>query len=123
MDNSLETLAKIYKALSEVTRLEILAILHWGGELCVCDIEGVLEITQSKASRHLRYLYHAGLVVARREGTWTYYRVPENPGRIQAQVLDLLERQLARDGFEALDNRLQRWLERKGTGRVTCGSR
>jgi ArsR family transcriptional regulator, arsenate/arsenite/antimonite-responsive transcriptional repressor len=44
-------------------------------ELCVCDIMGALGITQSKASRHLRYLFNAGLVTDRREGLWMYYRI------------------------------------------------
>lgn len=123
MDPLLKQWADLYKALSEETRLEVLAILNWGGELCVCDIEAVLEITQSKASRHLRYLYHAGLVQSRREGVWTYYRLPEHPGPAQAEVLALVRSQLTRSKLASLHERLQRWLVRKRGGRPTCHPR
>jgi ArsR family transcriptional regulator len=49
-------------------------------ELCVCDIMMVLGITQSKASRHPRYLDHLGWVTDRREGWWMYYRLAVSPG-------------------------------------------
>ena len=123
MATGLEQLAEVYKALSEVTRLEILAILHWGGELCVCDIEAVLEITQSKASRHLRYLYHAGLVESRRRGTWTYYRLPDDPGGVQSRILALVRAQVEREDLEVLQTRLEAWLERKQAGTAVCASR
>jgi ArsR family transcriptional regulator len=57
--------------------LEILTLLLRHGELCVCEIEGLLEVSQSTASRHLRYLLNAGLVEDRREGLWVYYRVAD----------------------------------------------
>lgn len=62
----------IFKAFADETRLRILNLLR-KGELCVCEIKDVLEITQSKASRHLTYLKNAGLVKHRREGLWMYY--------------------------------------------------
>lgn len=71
-------LADIFKALGDETRLKIMALLIHHGELCVCDIENVLGASQSKTSRHLRYLLHAGLVTDRREGLWAYYRIAAN---------------------------------------------
>jgi DNA-binding transcriptional ArsR family regulator len=59
-------------------------------ELCVCDIMGVLSITQSKASRHLRYLFNAGLVTDRREGLWKYYRIPVASGSREGKQLQVL---------------------------------
>ena len=56
-----------FKALGDGNRLRILnLLLH--GELCGCDIQYVLEMTQSNVSRHLAYLKHSGLVTDRREG-------------------------------------------------------
>ncbi len=75
-----------YKALADETRLRIVNVLLQLGELCVCDIEVGLGITQSKASRHLAVLRQGGLVVDRREGTWIYYRVPEVQSPGQAAV-------------------------------------
>ena len=67
--------ARFFKALADETRLQILWLLMGQEELCVCDIMMVLGITQSKASRHLRYLYNLGWVTDRREGLWMYYRL------------------------------------------------
>ena len=65
---------RIFKALSDETRLRVLILLT-RQELCVCEIEEVLKLTQSRVSRHLTVLRNAGLVLDRREGTWIYYRL------------------------------------------------
>jgi ArsR family transcriptional regulator len=69
------TLASVYKALGDETRVQMLALLLEQPELCVCHLERTLEISQSKASRHLRYLLNAGLLEDRREGVWMHYRI------------------------------------------------
>lgn len=66
--------AQLFKALSDETRLRILALLG-AGELCVCDLMAVLELPQSTVSRHLATLRNAGLVEDRRQGVWMYYRL------------------------------------------------
>ncbi len=71
------TLASVYKALADETRLQMVALLLEEPELCVCHLERTLGITQSKASRHLRYLLNAGLLSDRREGVWMYYRLAD----------------------------------------------
>ncbi|TWT38640.1 ArsR/SmtB family transcription factor [Blastopirellula retiformator] len=63
-----------FRALSDPTRLRILSLLQ-RGELCVCDLVNVLDVPQPTASRHLAYLKKAGLVSARKEGLWQYYRL------------------------------------------------
>ena len=65
--------ASFFKVLADEARLKMLWLLFHHRELCVCDFIEVLAITQSKASRHLRILYRAGLVTDRREGLWVYY--------------------------------------------------
>jgi ArsR family transcriptional regulator, arsenate/arsenite/antimonite-responsive transcriptional repressor len=67
-------LKAIFRALSDRTRLRILNLLG-NGELCVCHIVAVLDVPQPTASRHLSYLRKAGLVVARKERLWSYYRL------------------------------------------------
>ena len=64
----------IFSALADETRLRILNLLN-EGEFCVCDIIKVLNVPQSKISRHLSYLRRAGLVQARKEGLWMHYRL------------------------------------------------
>ena len=73
---SLDSVEETYKALADRTRLRILALLV-DGEVCVCDIHDTLRLPQPTASRHLAYLRRAGLVEARREGTWMHYRLAD----------------------------------------------
>jgi len=70
----MKKIAHIFKALSDETRLRILALLS-SGELCVCDLMAALELPQSTVSRHLAYLRHAGLVADQRRGVWMFYRL------------------------------------------------
>ncbi len=70
-----ESLAALFKTLSEPVRLRIIYLLLQEGELCVCDLVDTLELSQSVVSRHLAYLRNNGLVSTRREGVWVYYRV------------------------------------------------
>jgi ArsR family transcriptional regulator len=67
----------VFRALSDETRLVIVALLLTHGELCGCELEAVLGITQSKTSRHLRYLLNSGLVLDRRMGPSIYYRIAD----------------------------------------------
>ena len=83
-------------------------------ELCVCDIIDVLGITQSKASRHLRYLYHLGWVTDRRDGLWMNYRLAVTPGSPGEKLLKLLEEILApQPEAQALRGQLAHCLEAK----------
>lgn len=66
--------AKIFQALSDETRLEIIAMLE-SGERCVCELQDSLGAAQSRLSFHLRVLKDAGIVKDRREGRWSYYEL------------------------------------------------
>jgi ArsR family transcriptional regulator len=65
-------LARVFHALSDETRLCLVAMLR-DGERCVCDLTEALDAGQSRLSFHLRTLKDAGLVQDRREGRWAYY--------------------------------------------------
>jgi ArsR family transcriptional regulator len=79
----------IFRAYSDRTRLRILHLLTQG-EQCVCDLVSVLRVPQPKASRHLAYLRRAGLVVARKEGLWSYYRLAPAKTIFHQKLLDCL---------------------------------
>jgi DNA-binding transcriptional ArsR family regulator len=66
--------AEHYALLAGETRLKILALLRHAGELCVCDIATVLDMTPAAVSQHLSRLRGGGLVEGRRDGMTTYYR-------------------------------------------------
>jgi ArsR family transcriptional regulator, arsenate/arsenite/antimonite-responsive transcriptional repressor len=106
--------AQLFKSLADETRLKMFWLLMNRGELCVCDIMGVLGITQSKASRHLRYLFHLGWVTDRREGVWMNYRLSVVPGSPEDKQLKLLADILSsRPEAQALKERLEHWLAAK----------
>jgi ArsR family transcriptional regulator len=67
-------LETVFKALGDTNRLRIVnLLLH--GELCVCDIQYVLENSQSNVSRHLAYLKRSEIVLDRRDGYRIFYRL------------------------------------------------
>lgn len=72
MDKRYENDAKIFKALSDPNRLEIIDILSCG-EKCACDILENFEFTQPTLSHHMKVLMECGLVKSRKEGLWSYY--------------------------------------------------
>jgi ArsR family transcriptional regulator len=110
----MKTEARLFKALADETRLKILWLLMRQEELCVCDIIGVLGITQSKASRHLRYLFNAGLVTDRREGLWMYYRISVTAGSREGKQLQVLREMLSDlPAARVLSQQLHQWLKEK----------
>mgnify|MGYP001300047378 CR=1 FL=1 len=68
----LDQLAECCKAMSDKTRLRILALLKVE-ELCVCELVDILGITQPAVSQHMRKLKNAKLVKERRQGQWVFY--------------------------------------------------
>lgn len=71
MNNYLEY-AKIFKALSDPKRLQIIDMIS-DGELCACKILEAFQITQPTLSHDMKILSDAGLVIPRKEGKWTHY--------------------------------------------------
>lgn len=115
--------ARFFKALADETRLQILCLLMGQEELCVCDIMRALDITQSKASRHLRYLFNVGLVSDRRDGVWMNYRMALPPGSDREKFIKLLGEMLAvTPEAEIVRKRLKEWLEAKAAAEeeVSC---
>ncbi|HEY8415898.1 MAG TPA: metalloregulator ArsR/SmtB family transcription factor [Thermaerobacter sp.] len=71
-----ERCAALFRALSDPTRVRILALLAAQDEaLCVCDIVSHFLQGQPTISHHLGVLRSVGLVEAERRGQWVYYRV------------------------------------------------
>jgi ArsR family transcriptional regulator len=116
----MKELARVFKALADETRLAMLALILRHGELCVCDLEKVLDITQSKASRHLRYLLNAGLLADRREGVWVYYRLAEPFAKKRPDLLAALDGSLDSAERRRLDGLLRDWRERKECQTESC---
>ena len=109
-------LAEVFRALADPTRLQILALILQRGEACVCDVEGTLCITQSKSSRHLRYLRSAGLLEDRRDGLWVRYSAPAHPDFAAKVLLDTVRRLIDEPTRRDLDARMRAWQRRKARG-------
>lgn len=91
---SREDLAGLFKALSDDTRLRIYSLLT-KAELCVCEIEDILNLSQSLVSNHLAVLRRVGLVKARRDAEdarWIFYRAdPEMAAILRQKCTALLD--------------------------------
>jgi len=75
-DSQLRFKAKIFNALSDPVRLEILEFLR-GGEKCVCEIVPYVDLIQPVVSRHLKILKDCGLLRHRKKGTRRLYSVAD----------------------------------------------
>lgn len=91
-----EQYLELFKILSDETRLR-LVILLYKRELCVCQIEAALGISQTKASRHLAILRRAGLLKARRDGLWIYYTLRDPGNKVEASLFRCLCESLCTD--------------------------
>lgn len=87
-------ISQLFKAFSDESRLRIINLLLQG-ELCICNLTDILEMPQSKVSRHMAYLKHSGVVDDRREGIWVYYSLCEPKDRAHASILQSLESSFA----------------------------
>lgn len=67
----------IFKALAEESRLRILSLLMQD-EMCVCEIEECLKMTQSNVSRHLTALKQCGILDSYKQAQWSYFKISDN---------------------------------------------
>lgn len=98
----MQKMASYFKGLADENRLRILNLL-FHGELCGCDIQYVLNVSQSTASRHLSYLKNAGLVLDRRAGYRVFYRLVRSEDPEIVQLFEYLVMTLAKDKVSKAD--------------------
>jgi ArsR family transcriptional regulator, arsenate/arsenite/antimonite-responsive transcriptional repressor len=72
MASDVKSALRVFRALSDETRLRLIDLLR-EGEQCVCDLSEAVGASQPLLSFHLKTLKDAGLVTDRREGRWVYY--------------------------------------------------
>ncbi|MDQ1305999.1 MAG: ArsR family transcriptional regulator, arsenate/arsenite/antimonite-responsive transcriptional [Actinomycetota bacterium] len=80
---SAEELARLFKAVSDPARLQLLALIRASdaGEVCACDLTAPLGLSQPTVSHHLKILTEAGLIAREQRGTWAWFSLV--PGRLQ----------------------------------------
>ena len=89
-------LSNVFKAMSDETRLKILVCLAEREELCVCEFQELLGLSQPTVSRHLKILEEAGFLKNRREGQWVIYRLKKE-NKIQIELSRIVDEALKED--------------------------
>lgn len=94
---------ELFKALSDLTRLQCILLIQHEQELCVCELMAALELSQPKVSRHLALLREVGLLEAERRGQWIYYRLSPT---LETWVLSILTQASQQQNLTELTQRL-----------------
>ena len=89
MENRYDAQARIFKALCDPRRLQILELLR-GGEKCACILTDALGMPQSSLSYHMKILCDSGIVVGRKEGKWMHYSISPQGVRVAQELLTAL---------------------------------
>lgn len=114
-----KVLIRLFKALSEPTRIKILKLLLEKNEMSVSEIMDTLKLSQSRASRNLNILKNVGFVRDRKDSTRVYYSIGNDPKLKYNQILlSLLSgwhlnegKSPGLAGFNPSDPRVQRIIE------------
>jgi len=84
--------AQIFLACSDASRLRILNLIYTNGEMCITDLERILDFTQTKTSRHLIYLKNSGILTYRKYNQWMFYQIKDEVFDIIKQILQFVGR-------------------------------
>ena len=91
--------SQIFKACADESRLRILHLIFENDEMCITDLEKILDFTQTKTSRHLTYLKNSGILTLRRNAHWVFYQIKDEVYEILKQIFQFLrkDQQLQKD--------------------------
>lgn len=81
-DSEVQDMAKMFKALSDPTRMKMAAYLDQGEELCVCDVAILTGQSIATTSHHLRLMKSLGIAKSRKEGKNVFYSLTDHHIRI-----------------------------------------
>jgi ArsR family transcriptional regulator, arsenate/arsenite/antimonite-responsive transcriptional repressor len=89
-DDTAETLARMFKALGDPTRVKLLSLIAAAaeGEACICDMTEPVGLSQPTVSHHMKLLVESGLATREQRGKWAYYRVAPDMLRSLAMALE-----------------------------------
>lgn len=99
-------LEHLFKALGDENRLRMINLLQ-GEELCVCEIEAILDTSQSNVSRHLTKLRSEDIVIFKKKAQWTYYQIDpvfirDNENLYHYLIEKMQQKETFRDDLEQL---------------------
>ncbi|PAB57888.1 ArsR/SmtB family transcription factor [Anaeromicrobium sediminis] len=101
---------KLFKALGDENRLRILNLLMYD-ELCVCEIEVLLEMTQSNVSRHLSKLKDVNLISSSKDAQWVHYKLNSKFEEKNQLIIEFLKERFKIDPL--YENDTNRYLKYK----------
>lgn len=92
----------IFKSFSDEARVRIINLVFKTEEMCISDLELILDYTQTKTSRHLIYLKNNGLLNYRKVDQWIYYFISPEYKKIIGELLLYFDKneQLREDLYE-----------------------
>ena len=115
-EETMRSLIKATKALSDETRLRILNLLL-ERECCVCEVMQALDISQSSASRNLGALYDAGFLKLRKQGLWSFYSLDtDGMEEYCLRLIDTVRKTLEGNKIAEADRERLKKVERVGPG-------
>jgi ArsR family transcriptional regulator len=87
----------LFKALGDENRLRILNLLfHY--ELCVCEFEVILDLTQSNVSRHLGKLKSNDIITGYKDAQWIHYRISDQFKKENRMLMEYLQNKFGSEG-------------------------
>lgn len=97
----MEAKIDIFKALGDSNRMRILSMLSVR-DLCVCEINEILNVSMSTISSHLKILRNAGLVSSKKDGRWIIYSLNKKDGRVMDIIAGCVD--FISDSQEVIDD-------------------
>jgi DNA-binding transcriptional ArsR family regulator len=85
-EDALDDEMALLAVLADETRYRILRVLLESDERCVCELDALLEVSDSAISHAMRRLVEAGLADRRKEGRWRIYRATDRAARLVGAV-------------------------------------
>lgn len=83
---------QVFKACSDEARIRILNLIYKNGEMCISDLERILDYTQAKTSRHVIYLKNSGILGSKKFEKWMIYFIKDEMMEIVGKLLDFVEK-------------------------------
>ena len=83
-------MAEVFKAIGDINRMKIIKILASNPEesLCVIELADLLKITQPATSQHIKVLKNVGILVSKRVGNKTYYKIDADQLHEYKDIID-----------------------------------
>lgn len=98
-------MVELFKTLGDENRLRIINLLIDNNEFCVCEMEVLLEMTQSNVSRHLSKLKSTGIIRSSKKAQWVHYKLNEDFLEDNRLLIEYLESKLKRNRIFQNDTR------------------